>query len=116
MDIEIKCLRLTISTQKFQSLIFLHKVIAETNEGYKNSLVPIRVRLLCIQESSIPDGQDSTNTLNQFTRSQVGFENTKNLIADYLFTCEWTMNVHSFIKSWVLVCNNFHLIPLGYFQ
>ena len=52
----------------FNALI---QVIAETNEGYKNSNVPIRVKVQCVLESDIPDGQDSSATLEQLTKSQV---------------------------------------------
>ena len=47
------------------------QVIAETNQGYKNSQVALKVRLHCIQQSDVADGQDSSTTLEQFTQSKV---------------------------------------------
>ena len=46
-------------------------MIAETNQGYKNSQVALKVRLHCIQQSDVADGQDSSTTLEQFTQSKV---------------------------------------------
>ena len=53
--------------------LFIDQVIAETNEGYKNSNIPVRVRLHCVQESDIQDGQDSSAVLQQFSQSQTNF-------------------------------------------
>ena len=58
----------------FHFSIKYFQVIAETNQGYVNSEIPIRARLHCIAESDIQDGQDSSETLSQFTKSQVYFK------------------------------------------
>jgi len=50
--------------------LFIDQVLAETNEGYKNSDIPVRARLHCVQESTIQDGQDSSLILEQFSKSQ----------------------------------------------
>ena len=47
--------------------LFISQVIAETNQGYKNSGIPLRIALHCIQESNIPDGLGAYETLNRFT-------------------------------------------------
>ena len=35
---------------------FIDQVIAETNDGYKNSGIPLRAKLHCVLESDVPDG------------------------------------------------------------
>ena len=49
---------------------FIDQLIAETNEGYINSNIPIRAKLHCAMESDIADGQDASITLVKFKRSQ----------------------------------------------
>jgi len=45
---------------------WVDQVIAETNAGYANTEIPIRIKLHCLIESTIPDGQGSSFTLRQF--------------------------------------------------
>jgi len=49
---------------------FANQVIAETNAGYINSKVPIRIKLHCLIQSDIPDGLDSSKALTRFGTSQ----------------------------------------------
>ena len=45
---------------------FISTAIAETNQGYANSKVPIVMNLQCIIESAIQDNPDSEAMLNAF--------------------------------------------------
>ena len=49
---------------------FIDQVIAETNQGYINSKVPIRARLHCVLESDVSDGLDASTTLSTFKQSR----------------------------------------------
>jgi hypothetical protein len=49
---------------------FVNQAIAETNAGYMNSKVPIRIKLHCLIESNIPDGMDSAKALAKFGTSE----------------------------------------------
>ena len=49
---------------------FIDQLLAETNQGYVNSRVPLRVRLHCAILSSVPDGLPPVITLKLFTTSQ----------------------------------------------
>ena len=49
---------------------FIEQVIAETNQGYINSKIPIRAKLHCVVESEISDGLDASTTLANFKHSQ----------------------------------------------
>merc|ERR1719187_1077625 len=49
---------------------FVDEVIAETNEGYKNSKIPLRAKLHCLIKSDIKDGQHYATTLNEFVNSK----------------------------------------------
>ena len=51
-------------------LTFIDQVIAETNQGYINSGIPIRARLHCVAQSDIRDGLAAHITLAAFKRSQ----------------------------------------------
>ena len=51
-------------------LTFIDQVIAETNQGYINSGVPIRAKLHCAMESDIADGEPAEITLQKFKQSQ----------------------------------------------
>ena len=44
-------------------------MIAETNQGYDNSEIPVRLVLHCILESEVADGLDASSTLRQFSSS-----------------------------------------------
>jgi hypothetical protein len=56
------------STQDIQT--FVEQVIAETNEGYANSGVPMRVKLHCLLRTQIPDRLDSKQTVRLLRHSQ----------------------------------------------
>merc|ERR1719348_907340 len=47
--------------------MFVSQVIAETNQGYINSRVPLRVKSHCIAAASLRDNYDSSAMLNQFS-------------------------------------------------
>merc|ERR1719187_2616605 len=49
---------------------FVDEVIAETNDGYQNSQVPLRAKLHCLVESDIEDGLHYATTLSNFQYSQ----------------------------------------------
>jgi hypothetical protein len=49
---------------------FIDQVIAETNDGYKNSGIPLRAKLHCVLESDVPDGLSSGLTVRLFTIGQ----------------------------------------------
>ena len=49
---------------------FINQVVAETNDGYKNSGIPLRVKLHCVLMSDIPDGLPSFVALRLFTIRQ----------------------------------------------
>ena len=51
-------------------LTFIDQVIAETNQGYINSGIPIRARLHCVIQSEIRDGLPAHITLAAFKQSQ----------------------------------------------
>ena len=51
-------------------LTFIDQVIAETNQGYINSGIPIRARLHCVIQSDIRDGLPAHVTLAMFKQSQ----------------------------------------------
>ena len=51
-------------------LTFIDQVIAETNQGYINSGIPIRARLHCVIQSDIRDGLPAHITLAAFKQSQ----------------------------------------------
>ena len=51
-------------------LTFIDQVIAETNQGYINSGIPIRARLHCVIQSDIKDGLPAHITLAAFKQSQ----------------------------------------------
>ena len=57
---------------------FIEQLVAETNQGYINSGVPLRARLHCIQESSVPDGLPPAVTLRMFTTSQANLNKVRN--------------------------------------
>ena len=46
---------------------FIDQLMAETNEGYINSRVPLRVKIHCVLETDIPDGLPPAATLRLFT-------------------------------------------------
>jgi len=56
---------------------FVDQVIAESNAGYINSFIPIRMKLHCLIESSIPDGLDADTTLNRFAGSDSSYNNLR---------------------------------------
>merc|ERR1719187_963854 len=60
---------------------YVDQLIAETNAGYINSKVPIRIKLHCLLESSIPDGLDAELTLDKFSVSE-GSKNNLRRSAD----------------------------------
>ena len=49
---------------------FIDQVIAETNQGYINSGIPIRAKLHCVIQSDIEDGLPAHVTLASFKESQ----------------------------------------------
>ena len=57
---------------------FIEQLVAETNQGYINSGVPLRARLHCILESSVPDGLPPAVTLRMFTTSQANLNKLRN--------------------------------------
>ena len=57
---------------------FIEQLVAETNQGYINSDVPLRARLHCILESSVPDGLPPAVTLRMFTTSQANLNKLRN--------------------------------------
>ena len=48
---------------------FAGDLIAEANDGFKNSKIPLRVKIHCIKISNIEDGLSSDKTLDKFTKS-----------------------------------------------
>ena len=53
---------------------YVDQVLAETNQGYVNSDVPLRVSKYCIEPAGISDGSDTISVLNTFTvmKEQLG--------------------------------------------
>jgi len=47
--------------------LFVRQVIAETNQGYINSNVPLRVKSHCIAAATLRDNYDSSAMIDQFT-------------------------------------------------
>merc|ERR1719402_196151 len=47
--------------------LFVSQVIAETNQGYINSGIPVRIRSHCIAAATLHDNYDSSAMLNQFS-------------------------------------------------
>ena len=50
---------------------YVDQVLAETNQGYVNSDVPLRVSKYCIEPAGISDGSDTLGMLNTFTVMKV---------------------------------------------
>jgi hypothetical protein len=48
-------------------MTFLNLAISESNTGYENSQVPIRVSLKCVVDSQLQDNDSLSNSLNEFT-------------------------------------------------
>merc|ERR1719383_1252425 len=48
--------------------LFVSQVIAETNQGYINSGIPLRVRSLCIAAATLPDNPNHITMFNQFSQ------------------------------------------------
>ena len=46
---------------------YVDQVLAETNQGYVNSDVPLRVSKYCIEPAGLGDGSDTVSMLNTFT-------------------------------------------------
>ena len=46
---------------------FINEALEETNQGYINSQVPLRVKLLCTEEAKIDDNYNSSKMLRAFT-------------------------------------------------
>jgi len=46
--------------------IYLDQVIAETNQGYINSNIPIRVKIFCIEATTLNDDADSSALMKSF--------------------------------------------------
>ena len=53
---------------------YVDQVLAETNQGYVNSDIPLRVSKYCIEPAGISDGSDTISMLNTFTvmKEQLG--------------------------------------------
>ena len=47
---------------------FIDQVIAETNQGYINSMMPVRIAKFCIEEASFDDIEDSSDALKAFKK------------------------------------------------
>ena len=48
---------------------WVSKAIEDTNQGYRNSKVPLLARVHCIIQSEVPDGLQSSDTLKRFSNS-----------------------------------------------
>merc|ERR1712142_128870 len=46
--------------------LYFDQVTAETNQGYINSKIPIRVKIFCIEASTLRDEEQSSTQLNKF--------------------------------------------------
>merc|ERR1711915_532976 len=46
--------------------LYFDQVIAETNQGYINSKIPVRVKIFCIEETTMHDESQSATLLNSF--------------------------------------------------
>merc|ERR1712198_537301 len=46
--------------------LYFDQVIAETNQGYINSKIPVRVKLFCLEETTMHDESQSVTLLNSF--------------------------------------------------
>jgi hypothetical protein len=53
----------------------VENVVAQTNQGYKNSKIPVRVKLHCMEETTVPEAQISD--LGVFTRYKGGGNNLR---------------------------------------
>jgi hypothetical protein len=87
---------------------FVDQVIAETNAGYINSKIPIRIKLHCLLESSIPDNMDPEETLNRFADS-MGSSNNLRKSADTV-----VLLVKQFSDDGICGVNYFNRISDGY--
>jgi len=66
----------TLARETHDLPTFIDQVIAETNEGYRNSGINLRVRVHCLLESKIPDGLDNKQSVRLLRHS----EPTNNLV------------------------------------
>ena len=46
--------------------VFVDQALAKTNEGYKNSLIPLTIKLLCIEEATVNDIADTSALIKNF--------------------------------------------------
>ena len=82
-------------------------MIAETNQGYINSNIPIRAKIHCILESDIADGLPADVTLAKFKRSQFSLNKVRRS-ADAAI-----LLVNTFSNSGVCGVNYFNTIFSG---
>ena len=83
------------------------QVIAETNQGYINSNIPIRAKLHCVLESDIADGQKADVTLVKFKRSQNSLHQVRRSADASILL------VNSFSNSGVCGVNYFNTLGSG---
>lgn len=88
-------------------ITFIDQAIAETNEGYINSNIPLRVKLHCTVESDIPDYLADDDTINRFER----LHNDNNEIRKSADTA--ILLVQAFNQRNVCGINNFDEISSG---
>ena len=119
LDIEIKFLRLTISTQKFQSLIFIDRWLQRPTRDTKTVLFQSESDYFAFKNPLYLMDRTVPIPLTSSLDLRWGFRILKMLdylIADYLFICnvngQWMYHLlsdklelmeskwHSFLKSW----------------
>ena len=91
-------------------LTFIDQVIAETNQGYVNSGVPVRVALHCALESDIADGEPAEVTLQKFKQSQANLNQVRRSADSSILL------VNSFSSRGVCGVNYFNTLASGNFQ
>merc|ERR1739836_140654 len=55
-----------VATTTYDIPGFIDQIIAETNQGYINSMMPVRVAKFCMEEASFNDIEDSSDALKAF--------------------------------------------------
>ena len=79
---------------------YVDQVIAETNEGYRNSGVGLRVALHCLLQSDIPDRLDSRQTVRLLTNSQATVNTVRRSADSAILLVEGYSRGHSCGVAW----------------
>jgi len=104
---------------------FVDQVIAETNQGYRNSKVPIRVKLHCLIKSDIRDGQGIEYTLEQLAfkhgKNSAGYNKVRKsadaaILIGVEFEGAWGLNYFDTLRNGLTIGVVVKQAALGYYS